>query len=722
MVEYKIEVKPWMLKKSSDGFDFMEKWNNDIPMPLMIMYGVKLQQTAKMVKMKLHGDIKQRTTGICMCCGRPITNKISQYFGIGPKCGGHNYVNPFSTQEELDNAVKAYREKLVNTVWTGWIPVSAIVAIDDDCDAYGKLAEMPIVTEESSATKSSGKANTSDKYVFTVNARIDKPVKGTDDYSVFLSFRYNESVKDAIKALRVHIWDGDKKEWEIEYKEFDALQKTLPKIKFNISNQEIIPDKVELTDTSAFKTKPMAHQVEGVEYGLNHNRWLLADDQGLGKTKQIIDLAIARKNAGQVKHCLIICGVNSLKWNWLEEIKKHSDENGWILGMYRKNYKTNNQTWGIGSNKDKLEDLNKLGTDAHLDSHFFLITNVESLRDENITAKLKELCDNGTIGMVAIDECHRCKNLKTQQGTGMLQLQPTYKIAMTGTPLINTPLDLYSILKWLGYQRYGFVSFRDHFCYRDEWGKVIGYKNIDQLQNQLDSIMLRRTKDKVLDLPDKVYVNEYVELTDEQRRLYNQVIEDAIASSNDMYRDEQECVLVTKLKLRQVSGGIGSYDFIKKNPKLDRLEQLVEEAVYSGTKVIVYSNWVEGIKPAFARLKKYNPVVITGETKDADRQAIVNRFQTDDSVKVILGTIGALGTGLTLTAATEVIFLDEPWNEATKEQACDRAYRIGTTSTVTIHTIMSYGTYDEDVHLIVTGKGNLSRAIVDKDSLALLRI
>ena len=436
-------------------------------------------------------------------------------------------------------------------------------------------------------------------------------------------------------------------------------------------------------------------------------------------TKQLIDLALIRKQHENIKHCLIVCGVNSLKWNWVEEISKHSNETGYILGQ-----RTAKRTGkcNIGGNKDKLEDLNKVGHDIEIDSHYFLITNVETLRDTKIAEKLKELCDTGIIGMVAIDEAHRCKNLNTQQGQGMLQLQPYYRVAMTGTPLINTPLDLYAILKWLGYEPYAFNQFKYHFCEFDAWGSIVGYKNIDQLKNQLSAIMLRRTKDEVLDLPEKIYKNEYVELTEEQRKLYNQVITDAINSKEDEYKDDRDCILTTYLRLRQVSGGIGQFNFIKKNPKLDRLEQIVEEAVYSGTKVIVYSNWVEAIKPATERLKKYNPVVITGETKDSDRQSLVNKFQNDDSVKVILGTIGALGTGLTLTAATEVVFYDEPWHNAAKEQACDRAHRIGTTSAVTIHTIMSHGTYDENVHDIILGKRDLSETIVERKDLAKLKV
>ena len=721
MTDYKVEVKAWMLKQSTEDFTFMKDRNNDNPMPLLIMYGTKIGEAPKMVKMQLHGDIRQRIITRCMCCGRPITNKVSQYFGIGPICGEHNYVNPFATEEELDKAVAAYRDKLVNTTWTGWIPLSALVSVDDSTDVSDKVEEMPFEVTEDSEYLFEDKTETfRPQRYHEINARIGKPIKGTDDLSVFLSFRYSERVKEAVKNLRVHIWNTDTKEWEIEYKELADLQEALPTYSFNITGTELLPKKVDSTSFE-YKTEPMPHQLTGVQYGLDHRRWLLADQQGVGKTKQIIDLAVIRKQTDNFKHCLIVCGVNSLKWNWMEKIEKHSNEQGHILGMYTKK---RSGKLAVGGNAEKLADIDKLlKGDPELASKYFIITNVESLRNTEIAEKLAELCEKEIINLVAIDEIHRCKNLTTQQGKGMLQLQPDYRIGMTGTPLINTPLDLFAILKWLGYQRYGFRSFKEHFCYTDDWGGIVGYKNIDQLEGQLDSIMLRRLKSEVLpDLPEKVYVNEYVELTDEQKSLYNQVIDNVIHDEDLGAKISTECQLAVKMRLRQVSGGIGPFNFIKKNPKLDRLEQIVEEAVYSGTKVIVYSNWVECIKPASERLARYNPMVITGKVNDVERQAMVNRFQNDDSVKVILGTIDAMGTGLTLTAATEVVFIDEPWTDAIKEQACDRAHRIGTKSNVTIHTIMSYGTYDEEVHDIVLGKKSLSAAIVDKDELAKLKI
>ena len=124
---YRITVKSWMTKKSTPEFDFMAHWNNDIPMPLVTMVGEKVKETRGMVYMELHGDITSRITQTCIRCGKPITNDVSKYFGMGPKCGGHNYVSPFSTEAELKAAVGEYRKKLQSITWEGWLPKSAII-------------------------------------------------------------------------------------------------------------------------------------------------------------------------------------------------------------------------------------------------------------------------------------------------------------------------------------------------------------------------------------------------------------------------------------------------------------------------------------------------------------------------------------------------------------------------------------------------------------------
>ena len=125
---YSITVKSYMTKKATPSFDFMAKWNNDIPMPLLTMVGTVEKETPGMVYMKLRGDITGTLTRTCMKCGKEITNPVSQYFGLGPVCGGHNYVNPFSNEDELREAVEKYRvEYLQKITWEGWIIKSAII-------------------------------------------------------------------------------------------------------------------------------------------------------------------------------------------------------------------------------------------------------------------------------------------------------------------------------------------------------------------------------------------------------------------------------------------------------------------------------------------------------------------------------------------------------------------------------------------------------------------
>ena len=124
--EVRVTVKQYMTKHATPNFDFMAKWNNDNPMPFRTMTGVKVKETKGMVYMKLHGDIWAEQIDVCMCCGRALTNPVSRYFGIGPECGGHNYINPFDSDEELKKAVGDYRQKLINVKWEGWIIKSAI--------------------------------------------------------------------------------------------------------------------------------------------------------------------------------------------------------------------------------------------------------------------------------------------------------------------------------------------------------------------------------------------------------------------------------------------------------------------------------------------------------------------------------------------------------------------------------------------------------------------
>ena len=537
---------------------------------------------------------------------------------------------------------------------------------------------------------------------------VKKSIKCNGDYSLFVSFEYDSKVVDTIRSFPSRYWNPNEKTWEIPFNKLAELLERLPEYDFELTGPYIPveqPKAVAPIDFK-FKTKPYEHQVTAFNFGLSHNKWLLGDEMGLGKTKQVIDIAVAKKLQYNYKHCFIICGVNGLKWNWANEVKTHSNEEAWILGQRKKNNKT-----VIGSVEDRLYDL------QNLDKIFayFIITNIETLRNEAIVAELDKRCKSGDIQMIAFDECHKAKNPNSQQGKGILKTKADTMIAMTGTPLMNTPLDLYIILKWLGYEKHSFYQFKNHYCVMGGYGnyQIVGYRNLNELQEELDHIMLRRKKEEVLDLPEKTYIDEFVEMTPKQEQIYNEITNEIRANIDQIEMSNNP--LSALIRMRQATGYTGILSSaIKESAKLDRLEELVEEAVENGKKVVIFSNWTQMTLPIYNRLAvKYHGTYITGEVDIEDRQEHIRRFQEDEDCKFVVGTSGAMGTGITLTAGTVEIFMDEPWNMALKEQCVDRCHRIGQKNNLTIYTLMCKGTIDERIHTIVEKKGIMADAIVD---------
>lgn len=554
-----------------------------------------------------------------------------------------------------------------------------------------------------------------------IKIKIDNPDKLASNVlikkSAFVSFDYDGRIVDFIKKMGTRIYNADNRTWEMPLNNIVSLCNKFEDIEIIIEGVYEDLHKIELENdipkNIIFKTKPFPHQLDGIRFGLNHDRFLLCDDQGLGKTLQIIDLVECLGE--KVKKALIICGVNSLKYNWREEVSKHSNEKGYVLGTrYRKNGKEY-----LGSTKDKINDL------SNLPDNKYIITNIETLRlgakkigkykyDFPIANKIKELCNDGTIGLIAFDECHRAKDSTSLQGKAMLEISAPHMIAMSGTPLMNSPIDLYFPIKWLGYENHSLFEFKRHYCrlggYND--AEILGYKNLDELRSLVDQIMLRRLKTEVLDLPDKIEKLEYVEMSSKQSKLYLEIQQNTKTLIHQIRMSNNPLSML--LRLRQVTGWCGIIDeSIQESAKMQRMVELVEDIVANNQKAIIFSNWTSITEVAVKLLSKYNPAYITGDVKQEERMNEVDRFQNDERCKVIIGTIGAMGTGLTLTSAQNVIFLDEPWTKALKDQAEDRAHRIGTKGTVSIITLMCKDTIDDRIHDLIEKKGKMSDAIID---------
>lgn len=554
-----------------------------------------------------------------------------------------------------------------------------------------------------------------------IKIRVDKSCKLRNEYSLFVSFNYDPQVVDIMRSFANRFYNPTKREWEIESSKFNVLQELLSGYTITLENEKLLLQKKFdlkklMLEGFEFKTKPFEHQLESFKFAFENNSFILGDQQGLGKTKQIIDIAVAKKIKYGFKHCLIICGVNGLKYNWKNEVEKHSNEKAWILGTRFKKGKER-----IGTIKDRYEDL------YNLDSinSYFLITNMETLRANTcekmgkrkkynfyISERIQELIEDGTIGLVAFDEVHKCKDPNSLQGKSLLKIKPKFAIPMSGTPLMNSPLDLYVPLNWIGVENHSFYAFKNHYCRMGGFNnkQVMGTKNLDQLRAILDKHMLRRLKDDVLDLPPKICSTVYVEMENDQKKIYNEVLGE-IKRDIDKIRINPD-PLSQLLRLRQATGYPQILTSKKVNSaKVERLKEILQEIINNGEKAIIFSQWTSVVNPVYEELKMYNPAIITGDVKNREEQK--DKFMNNNLCKVIIGTIGAMGTGLTLTEASTVIFLDSPWTKANKEQAEDRAHRIGTKGTVNIITLVTKGTIDERIEDIVYKKGEMADYLVD---------
>lgn len=491
------------------------------------------------------------------------------------------------------------------------------------------------------------------------------------------------------------------------------------------------------------------HQLAFLKYAKAKERkgFILADDPGCGKTAEIINYALYQRKRYGYKHCLVIACVNVAKYSWQDDIAKHTNgkEQGYILGSrVITRGKRKGQIRYNGSGEDKVDDLKSghmYADEEAPELPFFIITNIESIGRTKAGKKyiLEEaiinMIESGDISMISIDECHKNMSPQSTQGKVILDIKKRTDrkvqwIPMTGTPIRNKPIDVYTPLKLVdGHAFKSFYLWSHQFCIFGGYGgyEIMGYKNIPLLKEMLQGNMLRREKSEVLDLPPKVHMIEYVENTPYQQNLYDSIAQEIYENKDSILGEINP--LAHMLRLRQINGSpelvddelVVDDDYLKFNAKLARLVELVDDIVENGEKVIIFSNWVEPLRNIYKFIsKKHKTCCYTGTMKEADREKHKRVFQTNPDYKVIIGTIGAMGVSATLTAATNVIFYDDCWTPSDKEQAEDRSYRIGTTKSVNIYTLVSKGTIDEYVYKILEDKAAIAKFIVD-DKLDLKR-
>lgn len=540
--------------------------------------------------------------------------------------------------------------------------------------------------------------------------QIQPPLKLPGLSSFTVTFDYDKRLVDTIKQVPNAIWHQKQSVWEIPLTSLSSAVTLLTNyddVEVKLLYDDVYDgDVIYKLHEDSYKTTLFRHQKEGIQYGLNHDRWLLLDAPGLGKTLQMIYLAEELKRKENIEHCFIICGINTLKHNWKNEINKFSNYECKILGE-RTNKKGKTK---IGSVKDRLEDLkNKI-------DEFFVITNIETLRNEDIIKEINKKSSKNKFDMIIVDEVHTCKSPTSQQGKNLLKLKSKYMIGLTGTLLLNSPLDAYVPLKWIGVENSTYTNYKYYYCvYSGPFNNILnGYKNTDVLKDTLSQYSLRRTKD-LLDLPEKTIIHEELEMEDEQSTFYSNIVEGLVSEVDKVSINTSTLLsMVTRLRQATACPSILTTKNIS-SIKIDRAVDLIKQIITNGDKVVVFSVFKPTLSEISDKIQELNPLVCTGDMKESEISDNIYKFQNDDNYKVMCATTAKMGTGITLNRASYAIFIDCPWTSAQCTQCEDRIHRIGSKNSVFIYYLWAKDTIDERVKSIVEAKEAISDYIIDDE-------
>tara|TARA_R100000664_G_C2759346_1_gene149008 strand:- start:4263 stop:5993 length:1731 start_codon:yes stop_codon:yes gene_type:complete len=468
-----------------------------------------------------------------------------------------------------------------------------------------------------------------------------------------------------IKAY--HIWGKLREELDLE-----ALW---------IPKSQLIPNterKVTVDYTPFSHRPPMEHQKKAIEKLLGNDKFILADDMGLGKTTSAVIASIVKKS----KKTLIVCPA-SLKLNWKREIENYSDE---LVGVCE------GKKWQDGK---------------------YVIINYDILK--NFYSEEEKLEINPTdFDLIIIDEAHYISNPKAKRTKIINSLCRNLKYVwlLTGTPMTSRPINYFNILRLVGSRvSKNWVGYVTRYCDGKQFSgprgrkiwNVNGASNLDELRERTSPKVLRRLKEDILDLPDKIITPIYLNL---KSREYEKEMGDYI-DWMDGNQNKSLAIQLSKLtKVRQIIA----------REKLNYTCELIDQALEQEKKVIVFTNFTAPLDEMYEKYKKI-AVKLNGTMKKEDRQESVDRFQKDKNVKLFIANLKAGGVGITLTAGEVVIMNDLSFVPSDHSQAEDRAFRIGQKNSVSCMYPLFENTIEQIVYNILQNKKNVIDAVMG-DNLA----
>lgn len=444
------------------------------------------------------------------------------------------------------------------------------------------------------------------------------------------------------------------------------------------------------------KAELYPYQKEGALFAARAGRSLIGDDMGLGKTIQALAATELMSRLFDIQKVLIV-SPTSLKYQWKSEIEKFSKRQATVI-----------------------EGFNRQRKLQYREGSFYKLVNYELIfRDMDM---IREWSPD----LIILDEAQRIKNWNTRTAKSVKQLESTFAIVLTGTPIENRIEELHSIMEFIDKHRLGpLYRFLHHHRITDDGGKVIGYANLQSVRESLRDVMIRRVKKDVLhQLPDRIDNNFFVPMTVEQSVIHSENY-DIVVKIVAKWRRYKFLSEADNLRLRIALNNMrmvsdNTYLVDKKTihgPKVEELEVILREIVVEGReKVVVFSQWLrmgELIEEVLQR-NKIGYVFLNGSVPSRQRKDLIKKFREDPSCKVFLST-DAGGVGLNLQSGSVVINVDIPWTPAVLEQRIGRVHRLGQRKTVRVMNFITSSSIEEKILDLLKFKRSLFSGVLDKD-------
>jgi len=465
-----------------------------------------------------------------------------------------------------------------------------------------------------------------------------------------------------------------------------------------------------------FKTKPYEHQLDALKNSWNKEVFAYFMEMGTGKSKVLLDNAAILYDKGEINALLLIAPKGVYK-NWYDsEIPTHlPDHIDKKMILWKTSDKSLKQI-------KLLNTLFEKGSDLRI-----LIMNVESFSSGNGSDFAYKFLAAHPKSMVAIDEATTIKTPTSNRTKNILSLSKhcKYRRILTGSPVTKSPLDLYSQCQFLDpwlldHQSYYTFKARYSVCKKIQVNGrqveiVVGYRNLGELSDKIKSFSKRILKEDCLDLPAKSYVKHYVELTKEQKKVYDQMKKEAIAFL-DGKMQSSATVMTQLMRLHQITcGHFTADDGSIKDLPCSRLGELMDILEKIEGKTIIWSHYTRIIEEIKRVYGDDSVVDYYGATDTDARSANIKKFQTDDKCRFFVGTTHTGGYGITLTAGSNMIYFSNGYDLEKRQQSEARIDRIGQTKKMTYIDIMAQDTIDERIVKALRNKVNIANKIMDED-------